>query len=400
MRLAATAVGLLACGAGSVHGACGPDLSFITPLVDGYLASRPVIQGAAVIVQVGDEVLYERYFGSYTPATVVPIASATKWLSGAVVMSAVDSGAISLDTRVAEFVPSFDEGLLADITVRQCFSHSSGLPGDSALLNQPGLSLQAFADAAAASGLRTDGAGNEVVPGTDFCYGGASMQVAGAVVENATGEAFESLLQSRIAGPLGMTGTSFPAGAEPRVAGGIRSNARDYARFLRMLLNGGELEGVRVLSEGSVAAMNSAQIGAVTVSCTPPGVPPTFSYGVGTWLDFSAAEGQLLADATSPGAFGFNPWIVEERELLGVFMIQSSNAEVTPLVRQIQAGVLAALAAGGADLDGDSWVGAGDLSALLGSWGPCEGCGADLNGDGVVGAADLSVMLGAWGACE
>ena len=52
-----------------------------------------------------------------------------------------------------------------------------------------------------------------------------------------------------------------------------------------------------------------------------------------------------------------------------------------------------------ADLDGDGSVGAGDLLALLASWGPCEGCAADFNADGEVGAADLLILLASWGPC-
>lgn len=52
-----------------------------------------------------------------------------------------------------------------------------------------------------------------------------------------------------------------------------------------------------------------------------------------------------------------------------------------------------------ADLDGDKSVGGGDLTVLLGLWGPCVDCAADLNGDGVVGGADITVLLGAWGPC-
>ncbi|TVQ31492.1 MAG: esterase family protein [Phycisphaeraceae bacterium] len=52
-----------------------------------------------------------------------------------------------------------------------------------------------------------------------------------------------------------------------------------------------------------------------------------------------------------------------------------------------------------ADLNGDGLVGSADLSALLGSWGPCPGCAADLDGDGVVGAGDLAALLGSWGPC-
>jgi hypothetical protein len=91
---------------------------------------------------------------------------------------------------------------------------------------------------------------------------------------------------------------------------------------------------------------------------------------------------------------------VQDRGLLGVFMIQGENMDVTPLVRQIQAGVLAALDASAADVNADGVVSAPDLSTLLGSWGACAGgCAADVNRDGVVDARDLSVVLGAWGQC-
>ncbi len=52
-----------------------------------------------------------------------------------------------------------------------------------------------------------------------------------------------------------------------------------------------------------------------------------------------------------------------------------------------------------ADLDGDGSVGASDLAALLGDWGPCAGCPSDMDGDGVVDAFDLALLLGAWGQC-
>lgn len=51
------------------------------------------------------------------------------------------------------------------------------------------------------------------------------------------------------------------------------------------------------------------------------------------------------------------------------------------------------------DLDGNGSVGAGDLLALLASWGPCEGCPADFDGNGAVGAADLLILLANWGIC-
>jgi hypothetical protein len=52
-----------------------------------------------------------------------------------------------------------------------------------------------------------------------------------------------------------------------------------------------------------------------------------------------------------------------------------------------------------ADLDGDDFIGFGDLTTLLNAWGPCSDCPADLDGEGVVGVTDLTTLLAAWGSC-
>ena len=51
------------------------------------------------------------------------------------------------------------------------------------------------------------------------------------------------------------------------------------------------------------------------------------------------------------------------------------------------------------DIDGDGVVDAGDLAAVLGAWGRCDGCAEDLDGSGVVGSSDLALILVAWGGC-
>jgi hypothetical protein len=51
------------------------------------------------------------------------------------------------------------------------------------------------------------------------------------------------------------------------------------------------------------------------------------------------------------------------------------------------------------DLNGDALVDGADLSALLGSWGPCPDCAGDLDGDGIVDGADVAVLLSRWGTC-
>src|SRR6185295_1027121 len=101
--------------------------------------------GASLRVDQRGVTLYQRSFGTYTPGTVVPIASATKWLSAAVVMSLVDEGRLRLDDRVAQYIPSFT-GPKAAITIRQCFTHTSGLPDNDASISDDTITLRQAAD--------------------------------------------------------------------------------------------------------------------------------------------------------------------------------------------------------------------------------------------------------------
>ncbi|NCY15982.1 MAG: class A beta-lactamase-related serine hydrolase, partial [Actinobacteria bacterium] len=71
-------------------------------------------------------VLRNRGYGDYDPITVVPIASASKWLTSATMMTLVDEGRISLDDRVSMYLPEFT-GVSGTATIRQLLSHTSGI---------------------------------------------------------------------------------------------------------------------------------------------------------------------------------------------------------------------------------------------------------------------------------
>lgn len=387
----------IALPASLASGSCRPDLSFIATEVEAFLAENPFVPGIAIIIGRDDEVIYERGFGDTTTTSVMPIASATKWITGAALMSLVDEGLVSLDTRVAEFIPAFDDddGPLSRITLGHCFAHTSGLPAQSAALNDRNLPLQDFAVVTAIAGPRLDLTGAPVEPGAEFHYGGVSMQVAGAVMELAAGEPFQAILASRITDPLGMSSTFFPLGS-PRVAGGLNSNAADYAAFLQSLFDGAAGAG-GVLSAEAIDTLLEDQAHGAIRRFVPPSVPTGFSHGVGVWLDLFDEESGASVEATSVGAYGANAWLDRSRGLYGMFIVFSNNGLVTPLVRDLQRGVADAVDVSRADLSGDGAVGAGDLAILLGAWGT-QGPG-DLAGNGVVGSADLAILLGAWGPC-
>ncbi len=346
-RVARLAAGLLLLAGCAAPAGAQPDFSAVDALMQDSLA---LIGGGAVVRVVrADTVVYERAYGTFAVGEAVPIASATKWLSGAVILSLVDSGQLSLDDPLSRFFPDLT-GPKRDITVRQLFSHTSGIvtPDTGSCLAERLSTLAACASEILAQPLR-------FAPGTGFFYGGGSMHVAGRVAEIATGRTWIRLFSERIAGPLGMTGTAYTSPTNPRIAGGLTSTAADYTTLLQMVLGGGLYRGRRVLSEASVAAMLADQTGGVEAGTVPvlfspftqyvgddPDLPAgPLGYGVGVWREQLTAG--ALRHASSLGAFGFSPWVDTERGLGGALVVRDDGPDVFPTYLELKRRIAAAL---------------------------------------------------------
>jgi len=149
---------LLALPAGALPQVLGPerrqqrDLAEVDRLLSGAAAelgttcSLPLVRDGKVV--------YERSLGGAWPAGPVRIASATKWLTAAVVLSLADEGRLGLDDRVSRYVPAFT-GDAGRITVRQLLAHTSGLPMAHPALERRDITLQETVDAIAATPLVT-----------------------------------------------------------------------------------------------------------------------------------------------------------------------------------------------------------------------------------------------------
>lgn len=254
-----------------------------------------------------------------TLSTRFRIASMTKPIVTAAVMQLVERGKLSLDEPVSKFVPAFKNSRVAlseepgpdgiietraparEITVRDLLTHMAGIGyvfSEETTLDRmyrqsvsqrEGLTLDDLAARLAAIPLYAD-------PGAEWRYS-FSIDIAGLVVEKAGGLPLEEFVQRNLLEPLGMTQTEFIIGSEDldRAAviyefdnagvmqpaagddifgspnsegfglamggGGLISTLDDYLRFCRMMLRGGELGGVRVLSENTVKEMMSGQLG-------------------------------------------------------------------------------------------------------------------------------------------
>jgi CubicO group peptidase (beta-lactamase class C family) len=254
----------------------------------------------------GTDVIHEADFGALDADSVIPIASASKWLTSATLMTLVDEGKVSLDEPVATYLPEF-KGAKKAITVRQLLSHTHGLPYADCI----GDPTTTTANCTAAIAGGPDPASK---PGKAFSYGGVGYEIAGRIIEVVTGQSFEDAFEARIATPLGMAHTRFDEYEGQRFrhsqpAGSAVSTVVEYGRFLAMLAAGGSAGDARVLTEDSVAEIERDQVrginthrdGAVHITKIP-------TYGLGVWRDRTNDTDDIEVVSGS-GAYGFYPWI-------------------------------------------------------------------------------------------
>ncbi|MBL9075984.1 MAG: serine hydrolase [Planctomycetes bacterium] len=293
------------------------------------------LDGAGLVVLRPEGELHRSLHGTLAADTVVPIASASKWLAVATVLSLVDAGVLDLDVPVGRYVREFDRDDKRALTLRLCLSCTGGTP-PRLPERLDGQDMRRFAEEAADTALR----GN---PGAAFAYGGVGFQIAAVAAERATGKSWHDLFAERIAAPLGLAQTKFgtlnPPGGDagttalPWVAGGAVSTLDEYARFVRMLAAGGSAGGRQVLTAGSVQAMwrdhvpERVEVRAVGFDADQ------VRYGLGTWIE-TLPDGHVRV--SDPGAFGFTPWLDLDLQLGGVFAVQDRVGRTLPRVRALQ----------------------------------------------------------------
>ncbi len=388
-------------------GLSAQQLEHVSRLLESYVESGKYAGIIGVIARNG-RVGYEETFGwsdierrkEMERDHVFRIYSMTKPVVAAGAMILVDQGKIRLDDPVARFIPAFenikvfaggtaDNPTLADpdsvMTIRHLLTHTSGLaygltngPVDTifrrAQLYDPARTLEQFTDSLARLPLMFS-------PGTDWNYSSA-LDVVGRVIEVASGQPLDVFLEQELFRPLGMRDTHFRRNNrinkrlttlyepgddgslvalhtdgltrmfEPEArffwgSGGLLSTIDDYLRFAQMLLNGGEFDGVRVLSEQSVREMTRDQL---QPSLQPVDRPPLLPLGYS-----QALGGSVLVDSTKtvlPGPNGIYRWsgyvgtyfwIDPANQLIAMVWTQLSPGRMYPLEDEFQRRVYQAL---------------------------------------------------------
>jgi CubicO group peptidase (beta-lactamase class C family) len=253
----------------------------------------------------------------FTPTTREPVASCSKWLSAALVMTFVDEGKLKLTDTVGKYLPVLSRHGKGNITISQCLSHLTGIKAPGLRENIEDVREAASMDDAIATIANMPMEGE---PGKVFHYSNEGLQIVGAVLEKISGKSFETLFAERIAGPLGMKNTDFGMGKVALPAGGAYSTAEDYLNFLVMILNKGVFNGKKILSEKSIADMQINR-------CTPgvkidykPVEAGDFGYGFGEWT-------MDPGSVSSPGLFGSFPWIDNNKKYAAFMMTYYIRSE-------------------------------------------------------------------------
>jgi CubicO group peptidase (beta-lactamase class C family) len=253
----------------------------------------------------------------FTSSTRQPIASCSKWLSAALVMTFIDEGKLKLTDTIGKFLPIMTANGKGNITIEQCLSHRTGIKA--ADLRESIKEMKEISSMDEAI-FKIATLPMEGEPGKVFHYSNAGLQIAGAVIEKISGKSFETLFAQRIAKPLEMKNTDFGKEKVALPAGGAYSTPEDYLHFLEMIVNKGKYKGKTILSQNSIVMMQINRITPDVRIAYTPAEAGDAGYGFGEWVP-KVSDGNAAAKfVSSPGLFGSFP-LVDNEKHYAVFLM-------------------------------------------------------------------------------
>ncbi len=358
------------------------------------MVARQEVAGAVTVVVSKDRVLHLEATGAadvaakrpMTPDTLFWIASMTKPIAGAAILMLQDDGKLKVTDPVAKYLPGFanlktPSGQPANLTITQILTHTSGLGEAAGPAAREARTLADLEKIWLATPMQYE-------PGAQWKYTQSGINAASRIVEVISGKTFDVFVQERIFDPLGMKDTTFyPTDAQrarlvtayarnattgvldvvpprqdfgapnrpPQGNGGLFSTGPDYARFCRMLLNGGTLDGRRYLSAEAMKLLMTPQTGDLKTGFFQSDQwgnrGANYGWGIATSILKTPHDG--VASMLSPGtyghggAWGTQAWIDPVKGVAYILMIQRSglpNSDGSDIRRAFQQAAVTALA--------------------------------------------------------
>lgn len=342
-------------------------LTRITEMIERRIAAKDV-PGAVVLVARHGRVVHLEARGtlaldSATPVTrdtLFNLASMTKPVTAVAILMMAEEGKLRITDPVSRYIPQFGAQMVAapgaapvkadrEITIRDLLTHTSGLISPLRTPDPPTKTIGEFIPALGREPL-------EFQPGTRWVYSNTvAFDTLARIVEIVSGQTYDQFLRARIFTPLRMTQTAHrldgaaarrlatrydvtPGGLRPRespdstiyFAGGwgLKSTIDDYFRFAQMLLNQGELDGVRIVSPRAIALLSS-----VHVPDTLPGRQPGEGFGLGVRVVTDpAARGTWISKGSYgwSGAAGTHFWVDPHEGIVAILMVQAPAENLRP----------------------------------------------------------------------
>ena len=329
------------------------------------------LPGAVLIVGHNGKVVYRKAYGRralvpkpepMTADTIFDIASLTKVVATTpALMKLFEQGKFRLNGKITEYLPEFQGGK-SDVTIRNLFTHFSGLAPD-VPLDKPWTGYQ--------TGLRlAETTRPQGPPAARFVYSDIDFILLGDLVQKLSGQTLAEYTRENIFAPLGMTETMFlpPASLRSRIApterlnggdplrgvvhdptarnmGGVAgppglfSTADDLAHFAQMMLNGGELDGVRLFSPLTVEKFTEPQ--------SPPDQPILRGLGWDIDSPLSGNRGELfpIGSYGHTGFTGTSLWIDPSSQTYVILLANSVHPHLRPALTPLRGKVATIVAA-------------------------------------------------------
>lgn len=261
----------------------------------------------------------------------IKISTSSMWLATAAILAVLEQNNISIETDLNKILPQF-KGDKGKITIRQLLSHTSGFPINSSFLKNRSITLAQSVDSIAKYVALTNS------PGKNFTYGGVSIQVAARIAEVISKKSWEQLFYELIAKPCQMNVTDFGKAKSVIIGEGAYSSGKDYTNFLKMILNKGTYNGIKVLNEKTVNEMLTDQTGGLPLGYVPylyKTLQNSRFYGLGVWIERIDPKTKHGTEVNCQGAKGFTPWINTCKKTLGVFAVNGDLRSVQSTVDDI-----------------------------------------------------------------